>query len=777
VSQVPDDTVAHVQAQAGAGNAMPVTPSASPGEQGGTFRERKHWVICWFSNHPRILIASVLIVCLVPFVNKAVQTDDVLFVFAGQWIQKHSINFFGSQVNWWMSSTPMWVANYNPPLLSYFLAAVASVFGWSEITLHLACTAVAIVAALGIYTLAQRWCQRPLLATWVAVFTPAFFVSSTTLMCDVMMLGFWVWAVVFWDRGLTSNRAGWGQFAFAGALAGLAFLTKYSVVTLLPLLPLLSLLRKRKAVPSVVGLLIPLLIIAGYELVTARLYGRGLFSGAVHYSSTNQLPLSWEWKGLIDLTFTGGSLLTLLFFAPVLWRRYGWLAGAILAPGIVFLTFRALNHAGFYRATTVMHNWRFLPQAIILSTGALHLLCLVVVEGWRRKDLITRILLLWIGAVFLFATVLNWTVNVRAFLPMVPAAAILMVRRLDATRAQPAKESRLLWPLAPAALLAFGIALADYESAGQARTAARYFAAKYKSPDQTLWFEGHGTFQYYMEATGARPVDVERTAFKPGDIVVVPELGIISALPREAIGWVEGLELPSSVWIRVTGGGDDGPAGFYSALNGLLPFAFGKLTQNYSVVKSFLAVRFDSSPGNPEEVRAGGAPSFPSSSWKIDKRPIYSLKPEVWQRIRDARQLARQGDLKAAFQLYDQLLKQDPDNPLALIDVAWILATNEKPQMRNGLAAVKMAQRAVQLTDQRQLQFMVTLAAAYAEAGQFAEAVKTTRIIQAIARLTGQHQIAAHSQLMIRFYGAGKPMSVIRPFLGDVPIVPNIPPS
>jgi tetratricopeptide (TPR) repeat protein len=322
-----------------------------------------------------------------------------------------------------------------------------------------------------------------------------------------------------------------------------------------------------------------------------------------------------------------------------------------------------------------------------------------------------------------------------------------------------------------------GIAVADYQLAGGARTAAKYFAAKYKSQNGSLWFEGHGTFQYYMEAIDARPVDVEQTVLKPGDIVVVQELGIIIPLPREAIGWVEGRELHSSLWIRVTGGGDDGPAGFYSAINGLLPFAFGKLTENYSVVKSFLTVQFNSSPANPEAVRAGAVPDFPSRSWNIDKHPIYSLKPEVWQRIRDARQLARQGNIQAALQLYDQLLKQDPDDPLALIDVAWILATAEQPHVRNGLAAVKMAQQAVQLTHQRQLQFLVTLAAAYSEAGQFAEAVKTTRIIQALARLTGQYQIAAHSQMMIEFYATGRPFSAIRPILGDVPIVPNIPPS
>ena len=89
------------------------------------------------------------------------------------------------------------------------------------------------------------WCERPLLATVVAIFTPAFLVSSSTLMCDVLMLTFWIWALVFWERALGNGQCRW-QFIGAGVLAGLAVLTKYSAVTLLPLLPLMSLLRTRK---------------------------------------------------------------------------------------------------------------------------------------------------------------------------------------------------------------------------------------------------------------------------------------------------------------------------------------------------------------------------------------------------------------------------------------------------------------------------------------------------------------------------------------------------
>ena len=72
------------------------------------------------------MIGVILVVCLGPFINKAIHTDDVLFVWAAEWIQKHPADFFGFKVTERFSAIPMWVANWNPPLMSYFLAGVAA---------------------------------------------------------------------------------------------------------------------------------------------------------------------------------------------------------------------------------------------------------------------------------------------------------------------------------------------------------------------------------------------------------------------------------------------------------------------------------------------------------------------------------------------------------------------------------------------------------------------------------------------------------------------------
>ncbi len=713
----------------------------------------------WISAHPRVVIGILLVLCLGPFLNKAIHTDDVLFVWTGQWIQKHPLDFFGFQVNWWFSAIPMWVANYNPPLMSYYLAGVASVLGWSEIALHLAGLAIAFAAAAGIYALAQKWCDRPLLATVIALLTPAFLVSSTTLMCDVMMLGFWVWALVLWERALANGRSPW-LFVGAGVLAGLAVLTKYSAITLLPLLVVLSLLRTRKPGWWLLGLAVPLLMLAGYEVVTARMYGRGLFSMAVHYAHTIHIgfPGGWRASGIIDLAFLGGSLLPLLFFAPWLWRPKRLLAGSVIMLGGLLTTFRLWNNVVLDSAAPdLMKHWDFLVQLVFLTAGGLHVLLLVVGEVWRRRDSVTLILALWIAGTIYFATVLNWTVNVRSFLPLVPAAAILVVRRLEACRGNNMTDGGLVWPLIPAAAIALGVATADYQLANAARTAAAQISAKYKSANHQLWFEGHGAFQYYMEKFGGLPIDVERSLLQPGDVVVVPWIGSRTPLPAGSVGWIEGLVFSPFSWMNLMGASKNEAAGFYSASSGPVPFAIGKLPhQDYFVVKVFSRLQFNTQPANPQEVQAGDVPSFPGISFAGEDKELFQWKPEVIKQAQPASQLEANGEVEAAIQSYREALNVDSNNPVVLNNLAWILATADKPELRNGKEAVWLATRAIELTDRRLPRFIATLAAAYAETGQFSKAAQIAQTARIFAILANQPDEAARIDKLSSRFAAGK---------------------
>ncbi len=716
----------------------------------------------WISAHPRVVIGIILLVCLCPFMDKAIHGDDALYVWTGKWIQHHPADFFGFEVNEWFSAIPIWKANWNPPGMSCYLAGVASLFGWNEIVLHLAGLAVAFLAALGIYALAQMWCDRPLLATVIAIVTPAFLVSSTTLMCDVLMMTFWIWALVLWERALANGQSRW-RFVGAGVLAGLAVLTKYSAVTLLPLLPILAILRTRKLGRWLLGLAVPLLMVAGYEWLTAKMYGTGLLAAAIaHTHHRREFPVSWEARGIIGLAFAGGCLLPLLFFAPLLWRPKTLLASGVVILGMWLALFPLWNDLGLINGAMagdleMYKHWYYLLWVALLTAGGLHLLLLTAQEGWRGRDINSAMLALWIIGGLFSAIVLNFAVNARSFLLIVPAAAILLVRRLKAARGNPVADGWLLWPLIPAAAIALSVAAADDQLANSGRTAAEQITAKYKSASHQLWFEGHGAFQYYMEKLGGQPIDVERSLLQPGDVVVVPETGTYSTLPPGSVGWVEDLEFSPFSWMNLMGGTESGVAGFYGANWGPVPFAFGKLpTQPYDLVRVFSRVQFNTQPANPREVRAGNLPSFSGITFSAEDKEGFPWKLEAIKQDQLVSQLEMDGKVEATILHYREALNVDSNNPIVLNNLAWILAATSRPELRNGEEAVQLAARAVELTEYRLPIVIGTLAAAYAQAGQFPQACEMAQTARALAWVTGQSEIAANNLKLLTLYSSGK---------------------
>src|SRR5882724_810491 len=193
---------------------------------------RSVW-IDWFAQRPAWLLTVATVLVLLPFAGKPFNIDDPLFIWVAQHIRSHPMNPYGFSVNWYSYDWPLWNITKNPPLACYYLAAVGSVFGWSEWVLHGSLLLPAIAVVLGTHRLANHFSQRPLLAATLALFTPVFLVSATTVMCDVLMLAFWVWALVFWIEATERKRPGY--FALAAMLMTLAALTKYFGACLLPL--------------------------------------------------------------------------------------------------------------------------------------------------------------------------------------------------------------------------------------------------------------------------------------------------------------------------------------------------------------------------------------------------------------------------------------------------------------------------------------------------------------------------------------------------------------
>jgi hypothetical protein len=212
----------------------------------------------------------------------------------------------------------------------------------------------------------------------------------------------------------------------------------------------------------------------------------------------------------------------------------------------------------------------------VFATAGFSLLALGVADIVTRRDPESWLLCFWVLGTFVFAAGVNWATNGRAILPMVPAAAILVARRVESRgRGNALSTRRTVIVAACAAMLAVGVAFADLEYANSARAAAWWICQRHGGTSGDLRFQGHWGFQYYMEALGAKAFDSHGPALKPGDVFVVPQHNSNVKMPQEtsSLRLVETMDVPSSRWIATMRMG----AGFYADAYGPIPFAVGKV--------------------------------------------------------------------------------------------------------------------------------------------------------------------------------------------------------
>lgn len=531
------------------------------------------------------LLALVTGIWLVPFLNKAIHLDDPIYLWSAQQITIHPFDPFGITVNWYGTPTPLAEITQNPPGVSYYLAVTTIFTGWSEFGLHLALTLPAILIVVGTFFLAQRFCAQPVLAALIVLATPIFLISSTTLMCDISMLCLWIWAMVFWLRGL--DRRAPATLILASILITAAALTKYFGACLIPLLFTYSLLRERRLGAWALPLLIPVITLAGYDWFTATTYGHAMFSGAGSYAVAVPRNTTLLLRSVTTLSFTGGGIIAILFFLPLLWSWRKLALLLLIALGI----FGALSFTPNIGKYTLQNKagelrWLALIQLTTFITTGIGIVILTLENFRHRRDVEATLLALWIAGVLLFAAVLNWTVNGRTLLPMVPAVAILVARQLEQRSINISSLS--LWlralPLIPAGLIALCCTYADTVHAATARAAAASICKQYQTSNHTIWFQGHWGFQYYMEANGAKPLDLsspEKVLL--GDNVIIPDNSTNAiAVPLPPASKIATTQQHTYRWLAVMDSAVG--AGFYSASWGPLPYAFGTVPpENYEI--------------------------------------------------------------------------------------------------------------------------------------------------------------------------------------------------
>ena len=115
------------------------------------------------------------------------------------------------------------------------------------------------------------------------------------------------------------------------------------------------------------------------------------------------------------------------------------------------------------------------------------------------------------------------------------------------------------------------------------------------------------------------------------------------------------------------------------------------------------------------------------------------------------------GRTREAVAQYREALRLNPNLAGPLNNLAWVLAAGPDAELRNGPEAVRLAQRACELTHYGEPMFIATLAAAFAESGRFPEAVTTAEKAEQLATAAGSKKLAGTIRQLLELYRAGKP--------------------
>jgi protein O-mannosyl-transferase len=134
---------------------------------------------------------------------------------------------------------------------------------------------------------------------------------------------------------------------------------------------------------------------------------------------------------------------------------------------------------------------------------------------------------------------------------------------------------------------------------------------------------------------------------------------------------------------------------------------------------------------------------------------LWPLDPDCHTALAIA--LEEKGEPAEAIQHYEKALEVAPGSISTLTNLAWLLATSPNESLRDGRRAVEIAKQADQLSGGTNMVVLRTLAAAYAENGQFTKAIESARTAVQLARMNDDDSLARELEQQIALYRLGMP--------------------
>jgi Flp pilus assembly protein TadD len=127
----------------------------------------------------------------------------------------------------------------------------------------------------------------------------------------------------------------------------------------------------------------------------------------------------------------------------------------------------------------------------------------------------------------------------------------------------------------------------------------------------------------------------------------------------------------------------------------------------------------------------------------------------VAQGIAEAQSLFNRGEFNAALVSFNTVFYLDPNSSACLSNLAWLLATHPQAEMRNGPRALALARHAIEVAPTDPSAW-AALDAAFAETGNFQEALRSAGKARALALAAADTEGARAAEFRMTYYGRGK---------------------
>lgn len=191
---------------------------------------------------------------------------------------------------------------------------------------------------------------------------------------------------------------------------------------------------------------------------------------------------------------------------------------------------------------------------------------------------------------------------------------------------------------------------------------------------------------------------------------------------------------------------------------GIVFLGQGRLDEAISLLQAAVNLRPDNSPAH-ENLAKALLQKGDVSGALIHYHKLLELQPdniEVHNIVGTV--LVQQRRVREGVDEWQKVLAIQPDNGNAMSNLAWIYATSPDDSLRDGIKAVQLAERAMQLSDRRIPIILRTVAAAYAENGQFSQAIQTAQQAFDLATSQGNSSLASELQGNIVLYQQRQPL-------------------